>query len=78
MAFAAMGGVLDDPACSVTMDGGAFTLAAMGCISDALAASDGRPLFASAMVKCGLRWSSPTRGDAISLTLLDLERRLPS
>ena len=75
LGFATMGGVLDDLACSVTMDGGALTLAAMGCIPDALVASNGRPLPASAMVKCGLRWSSPTRGDAILLTLLDPERR---
>ena len=77
-AFAAMGGISGVLARSFGMNGGAFTLPAMGCAPDALDAEDGRPLLASVMGACGLRWSSPIRGDAILLALDDLEPRLRS
>ena len=64
LASAAMGGVLDELAAPVTLNGGAFTLAAMGFLVDMADSPDGPPLCAPAVVECGLRWSSPTRGDA--------------
>ena len=78
LASAAMGGVLDELVAPVTLNGVAFTLAAIGLLTDMADSSDGPPLCAPAVVECGLRWSSPTRGDATLLTLMDSVWRLTS